>query len=130
MSEGIDDQIEANLERAETSLGAARKLLKDDYPDFSASRAYYAAFYAATALLLSRDISRSKHSGTIAAIHQYFIKPGHLSVKHGEEIRKLFELRNVGDYGSTQHVGPQDASRAIEMAEQFVNAATELLSKT
>jgi len=44
------DEIAADLERAEQSIQAARQLASGGYYDFAASRAYYAAFYAATAL--------------------------------------------------------------------------------
>ena len=40
------------LRMAEDSLRAARLLLQNDYPGFAASRAYYAMFAAAEALLL------------------------------------------------------------------------------
>ncbi len=46
-------EIAANLERAEQSIHAARDLIAKSYYDFAASRAYYAAFYAATAVLLN-----------------------------------------------------------------------------
>jgi len=49
------DEIAANLERAEQSIQAARQLASGGYYDFAASRAYYAAFYAATAVLLSES---------------------------------------------------------------------------
>ncbi len=45
-------EIKANLMRAEESLAAARELFNGGHFDFVASRAYYAAFYAASALLL------------------------------------------------------------------------------
>ena len=45
----------------------------------TASRAYYAAFYAASALLLNEGIDTSKHSGVIALVHQHFVKSGKLS---------------------------------------------------
>lgn len=63
------DEVAANLERADTNLQVARELLDKDYYDVSASRAYYAAFYAASALLLNKGIDTSKHSGAIALIH-------------------------------------------------------------
>jgi uncharacterized protein (UPF0332 family) len=47
------DEIAANLERAEQSIPAARQLASGGWYDFAASRAYYAAFYAVTAVLLS-----------------------------------------------------------------------------
>ena len=47
------DEIAANLERAEQSIQAAQQLASGGYYDFAASRAYYVAFYAATAVLLT-----------------------------------------------------------------------------
>jgi len=44
-------EIEALLQKAKESLEAARGLLRDGYPDFAASRAYYAMFYVTEALL-------------------------------------------------------------------------------
>ena len=49
-----DNEIASYLERANTSLQVARELLDKDYYDVCASRAYYAAFYAASALLSKR----------------------------------------------------------------------------
>ena len=63
-------EIEANLGRAQQSLEAAQELASGEYYDFVASRAYYAAFYAATALLLSEELTFSRHSGVVASIHQ------------------------------------------------------------
>ncbi len=62
-----EQEIAANLERAEQSIRAARELAAGGYYDFVASRAYYAAFYAATTLLLGEQLEISKHSGVIAA---------------------------------------------------------------
>ncbi len=39
-----EQEIAANLERAEQSIQAAKDLAVKDYHDFAASRAYYAAF--------------------------------------------------------------------------------------
>ena len=121
------EEIQANLTRAEESIGAARKLALEGYFDFAASRAYYAAFYAATALLLQEGMEFGKHSAVIAAIHQHFIRPGRLKKQFGKDLNWLFELRGVGDYGVTVHVPYEDAERAIEAADQFVNEVRSLL---
>ena len=52
MPRKYEEEIAANLERAEASIQAAKDLAEGAYYDFVASRAYYAAFYAATAVLL------------------------------------------------------------------------------
>jgi uncharacterized protein (UPF0332 family) len=64
------EEIQANIHRAEKSVEASRKLAQEGFFDFAASRAYYAAFYAATALIMQEGMEFGKHSGVIAAIHR------------------------------------------------------------
>jgi uncharacterized protein (UPF0332 family) len=77
-------EIAAHLERADASIRAAEELASGGYYDFAASRAYYAAFYAATALLLSEELEFGKHSGVVAAVHQKFVKTGKLDARYGK----------------------------------------------
>jgi uncharacterized protein (UPF0332 family) len=119
----------ANLQRDETSIRAAKELASGGYYDFVASRAYYAAFYAATALLLGEELEFSKHSGVIASIHQRFVKTGKLDEKYGKDLNWLFELRGVGDYGATTHVSQQDAANATRAAENFLSATKSLIQE-
>ncbi|OGG54747.1 MAG: hypothetical protein A3F84_25985 [Candidatus Handelsmanbacteria bacterium RIFCSPLOWO2_12_FULL_64_10] len=123
----FSDEIAANLDRAEQSIQAARQLASGGYYDFAASRAYYAAFYAATAVLLHEGLELSKHSAVIASIHQRFVKTGKLDKEQGKTLNWLFELRGVGDYGGTAHVSHQEAEQAIEAAEKFLEAVKPLL---
>jgi len=123
------DEVTANLERADTNLQVARELLDKGYYDVSASRSYYAAFYAASALLLNEGIDTSKHSGVIALIHQHFVKSGKLNKEQGRNLNWLFELRSVGDYGVSLHVGLDDARRAVSIATAFFEAVTTLLPR-
>lgn len=120
-------EIVANLERSNQSIEAARELTKDGYFDFAASRAYYAAFYAAIAVLLSGGFEFKKHSGVIAAIHQKFVKTGKLDKSHGKNLNWLFELRDIGDYGVTLHIQKQEAENAIEAAKAFLQAVNNLI---
>ena len=122
-------ELSANLERAQTNLQVAQDLLDKGYYDVSASRAYYAAFYAASALLLNNGIDTSKHSGVIALIHQHFVKNGKLSKEQGRNLNWLFELRSVGDYGVSLHVNLDDAHRAVHIASDFFEAVRNLLSR-
>ncbi len=121
------EEIKANLERAEQSIQAARELITSSYYDFAVSRAYYAAFYAATALLLAEELTFSKHSGVIAHIHQKFVKIGKLDTQRGKDLNWLFELRSTADYDVTVRISPQDASRAIKAAEDFLKASKSLI---
>ena len=94
-----------------------------------ASRAYYAAFYAATALLLSEELAFRKHSGVIASIHREFVRTGRLDAQHGKNLNWLFELRGIGDYGGTVHVTKENAEQAIRAASEFPQAIKVLLGE-
>ena len=122
-----EGEIAAQLERADTSLQAAKDLLEKEYYDIAASRAYYAAFYASSALLLSAEIDSSKHSGVIAAIHREFVKTGKIDKEQGKNLNWLFELRGVGDYGVIVHVSVGESMRAVKVAEEYIRTIKQQL---
>ena len=64
------------LDRARKDLEAAESNLERGFYAVSVTRAYYAMFYAASALLASKEITRSKHSAVLAAFGEQFAKPG------------------------------------------------------
>jgi uncharacterized protein (UPF0332 family) len=127
VTEAYEPEIAASLDRAGQSIEAAKELAASGYFDFAASRAYYAAFYAATAALLHEGLELSKHSGVIASVHQRLVRTGKLDKEQGKGLNWLFDLRNVGDYGITAHVSQQDAERAIYVAEGFLRVVRALL---
>jgi uncharacterized protein (UPF0332 family) len=129
MTPELEQEIAANLERADQSLQAAKDLAVKGYFDFAASRAYYAAYYGATAVLLKEGLDFSKHSGVIASIHQRFVKTGKLNKEQGKDLNWLFEIRNVGDYGGIAHVSQPQAERAIQAAEEFLKDIKSLLNR-
>jgi uncharacterized protein (UPF0332 family) len=123
------EEIGSNWQRACDSLEAACVLCEKGYADFAASRAYYAAFYAATALLLAENKDFAKHTGVVAAVHKEFVRTGGLAQEHGRTLSWLFELRGIADYGELRHVPEPEARKAIEAADAFVKACGALLHK-
>jgi len=122
-------EIQAYLERAEQSLAAAQVLAREAFYDFAASRAYYAAFYAAEALLIREGLEFTKHSAVIAAIHQHFVKPGRLSPEMGKALSWLFELRNLGDYNLGTHLDASQAGQALTAAAAFIETVKTYLQR-
>jgi uncharacterized protein (UPF0332 family) len=84
--------------KADASLASARRELEAGALEFAVNRLYYALFYAASAVLLIRNLSFNKHSGVRAAFHREIIKKGLLDVKWGKLYDQLFEDRQEGDY--------------------------------
>jgi uncharacterized protein (UPF0332 family) len=62
------------LAKAKQSLRATDLMKREGFYDFAASRAYYAMFYLAEALLLGLGRVYSKHSAVIAAFGENFAK--------------------------------------------------------
>ena len=71
----LKDQLRTMINKARRSLSAARRQVEDGDYDFASSRAYYAAFYAIEAVLLTKNLVLSKHSGVISDFNRHFLKP-------------------------------------------------------
>lgn len=68
MNEDIYALVSYRLEEAHESLEEAVLLLEGHKPRGALSRAYYAMFYATLALLTTKSLGASKHSGAIRFI--------------------------------------------------------------
>jgi uncharacterized protein (UPF0332 family) len=113
--------------RAQEALRATQTLLAAGFPDFAAARAYYAAFYAASALLLAEGKTFRSHRGVVAFIHRDYVRSGRLPVDMGRILSTLSDLRSVGDYGGAAHISDADANVALTEAQQFLEAVRSLL---
>lgn len=108
-------------QRALQALQTSEALASSD-PDASASRAYYAAFYAASALLAFQRQTFSKHTAVERAVHRDLVKPGVWPVEAGAAFSWLANLRYTGDYGGQDHVQPEEARTAVEKARLVIQA--------
>jgi len=120
-----DKTVEERLTRAASDLDVSRLLIDAGFSDQAASRAYYAAFYAAEAALLRLGETRSSHSGLIAAFGSLVVKKGGFEQNTAALLRELFDLRNDADYELLGSITRVHAERALASAERFVNAVRE-----
>jgi len=115
--------------KARDSLKGAKVLLKEHLHDFSASRSYYAIFYATEAILLTKDLAFSKHKGVISAFGKEFVKSGVFPEQMHNYLTEAFKYRQEGDYGPVGAVDRDDAKKLIEQAEEFIDEIEEYLKK-
>ena len=111
-------------QRAQRTLATGKQLVQTD-PDSAASRAYYAAFHAVTALFALRGQTFSRHSAIRAAMHRELVKTGQWEEKLGRAYDFLIDLRETGDYGGLTQVTTDNAQAAIEKAEAFLEAVKQ-----
>lgn len=123
----MTDQTDALLARAGTELEAARVLVDAGFPEQATSRAYYAAFFAAEAALLTLGETRSKHSGVIAAFGRLVVKEGGFDTDLGGDLRRLFELRNAADYSWLDEEKPA-AGDPTKIAQAFVAGVNQWIA--
>ena len=115
------------LDKAHKTLQAARSLAEDDYTDSAVSRAYYAMFYAAQALLLERGLTFSKHGSLLAAFGQHLTKPGLVPTHFHRYLIDAYNARITGDYKAKSNLTPTDSARMIRQAEEFITLADQML---
>ena len=114
-------EIALYIENAREMLEVAAHNMADGFYGSAVNRAYYAIFYAANALLRTRGIVRSKHSGVIAAFRQHFVKPGLVEVEYSDIYGRVMEDRHVSDYDIETLIEPDRARTNLDDAHRFVD---------
>lgn len=111
------------LDKARRSIRTAGKILKDGEVDFAGSRAYYAMFYVAEALLLNKGLAFSSHSAIIANFGKEFAKTNILHPKFHNYLIKAQDRRNIGDYAIGSHLTREEVQEMLKWAKEFLKAA-------
>ena len=126
------DQLTAllsyRLEQADESFQDAIILHDAGSLRGAANRAYYAMFYAALALLATRQLGTSKHSGVLALFDREFVKTGLLPRQLSKNLHLAFERRQVHDYGELTELDEATVDQMIADAQVFINSAKSFLT--
>lgn len=121
--------VEAEMRRARECLEVISDLVENEHYAFAIERAYYACFYAASALLSTRGLGFSKHSALIAAFGKEFAKPKLIDPVHHETLAKLFKVRQDVTYAFDVTPSAELARQSASRAAQFVDAIDAFLRK-
>jgi uncharacterized protein (UPF0332 family) len=127
LGEEVKEKIRLNLERSEDALKEAESLQEEALYMGAANRAYYAAFYAASALLLTKSMEFTKHSAVISTFGQSFVKTGEIEEDYHVILRELFEARQVADYDLYNKTDEETARKLLDKAKKFVNRVKDLV---
>ena len=111
----MNPEIEALWDRSRAALEAAAELIDLD-PDGAASRAYYAAFHAVSALFANEGQVFRKHTALATAVHRDLVRTGRWARELGKHYNRLVRARQTGDYGSEIRVSRDDAREAVRRA--------------
>ena len=121
-------KLQVMLAKAREDLSLASRIVIDGGPyRVASSRAYYAAFYAMEAALLSMGITRSKHGGVISAFNRLFVNTGVFPSHFGALISGLFRYRNIADYEFESRISEAEARSHVQAASDIVGEIAEYL---
>ena len=116
------------MRKSAEALESSQSELRAGRYDFAVNRAYYAAFYAASAVLLAHDRHFVKHTGVRAAVHQTLVKPGLLDPRCGRIYERLFDARQRADYLALTEMHAEEATGMAAEASEFVAAMRLLIA--
>jgi len=119
--------INVRLESADEDLDTAKELLNLERYRAAANRAYYAIFSTTNAVLLTKQIERSKHSGVEGAFIQSFIKTGIFEIEFGRIFNYIRKKREASDYSLRMTIDRETAEKIVEDAERFIKRMKEYL---
>lgn len=122
-------EVRAYIENALESLDVADLILKNNFYSSSVNRAYYAVLYAANAVLATKGLARSKHSGVISVFRNQFVKTGEFSAESSKIYGDLMELRQHGDYDMAANIELDEAKEALQSARLFVEEVEKWLQR-
>jgi uncharacterized protein (UPF0332 family) len=121
------EEIKGYLEKANDSIYSAELNLEKGLYDFSVSRSYYAMFYCAEAILLSKGLAYSSHKAVISYFNKEFVKNNIFEKKYFDALSKAFELRQNSDYEPQLVATKEQAEELIGKAKEFLQEARKYL---
>lgn len=130
MNPEIEELIKFRLIEANSSLKEAQVLAEKSLFRGAINRSYYAMFYATLALLATRNLGASKHSGVIALFNKEFVKDGPFPKDLAGALVTAFDVRNKTDYRDFVEAGADQANQLITNATTFIQAVEDIIAPT
>ncbi|MFZ2147375.1 MAG: HEPN domain-containing protein [Sedimentisphaerales bacterium] len=121
--------IAYRIERAHEAIEEAEMLFNAGHINLYVNRLYYACFYAVSALLLTKDLSTSKHGYLRSLMHRELVKTGLIPKELGRHFDMLFDSRLEGDYADFTSFKADEVVGWLEQTQAFIKHIEGLISK-
>lgn len=129
MKEELKQLVLYRMERAKEAVEEAELLFSKGHIRTSVNRLYYACFYAASAILLAKGYSSSKHSGIRSLFHQKLVKTGLVSSSAGPLYNRLFDARHKADYADLVNFEASDVAPWFDEVKSLVRQIRDLVAE-
>jgi hypothetical protein len=127
LNERTADLVRYRIENSKEKLGSAKILLENSRFKDSISRSYYAMFTAARALLATKHLDSSKHTGVVSLFNRHFVKTGIVTKELGRMLMKGRDLRQNGDYKDFVETSLEEAQEQYNNAKKFIEQIQDTL---
>lgn len=122
--------ISTEWSKAQRAFKAAQILLDKDLPDESIARAYYAAFHAVKALLLTEGLEARSHQGVGSLFSLHFVRAGKIDSHYSRVLSRAQKEREEADYLSSYVFTEEDATQRLSEVKQFLSVVEKLLQQS
>jgi hypothetical protein len=119
----IKVNAEEELEAAEEALAAATGCLERGQLRSAVSRAYFATFHAARALIFTKGLEPRTHRGARHLLNVHFVRTGELDSSFDRLLAHAEKDREDADYAPFATFTAEDAIARIEGAQQLLAEA-------
>ena len=121
--------IAVTMGKARDAFEDAQVLLVRNRYSGAVSRAYYAMYHSASAMLSQEGLSVEKHAAVKAKFGEVLVKSGMIDSKFGRYLNLALKLREDADYVSegAAIISAEIAKAQVERAGQFLAMAEEYM---
>ncbi|HET6567665.1 MAG TPA: HEPN domain-containing protein [Rhodothermales bacterium] len=109
------------LDKAHRTLSAAERDLAAGDAENAVSRAYYAAFHAASAALASEQVTARTHAGVHDLFYRNFIETGRLPRALIRTLRRAYSLRERSDYSLQAMTDISEVRTLVDEVQTFID---------
>ena len=119
--------VEYRVEKAQSTLDEAKKIVALGIWNIVANRLYYCLYYAATALLIHDQIPLHTHGGMLTLVSRHYVQGGQLTKEDGRLLKKMFTLRQEGDYEDFVEVTENEIRMYLPLVESLMQKMIALI---
>lgn len=121
------DIIDYRVERSYQSLKEAQDNISMGNWNLAVNRLYYSTFYMAMAVNLNNGDSAKTHSGVFNIFSKRYIATELIDKESGMLYRRLFTMRQTGDYDDLFDWTEEDVAPLLPLTEKLIKSMHNLM---
>ena len=121
------DLVEYRIAKARETFNEVSLHIENELWSTAVNRLYYACYYAVIALLISKEIKATTHSGVRQMFGLHFVKTGKIEKELGKFYSDIFDMRQSGDYEDYVEFTKDDVLDLLTPADNLIVSIENIL---